>query len=170
MEDYELEEPREQVEAAKKTRLWVLPLIVSMLLIAVGVGAFFGGISYQKGRQSNPVGVEDVAQSGRASPGQPGDVNGPMSGGGPGVMGEVTAVSSSSISVKDTKTGSSSTYSITSSTKVLNNGQAATISDIKVGDSVIVVPNTSQSGVADQIMLAPAKGGGNPPTGNATSV
>lgn len=68
--------------------------------------------------------------------------------------GTVTAVSDSSITVK-TARGTTVTYTITSSTTVDNNGSSASVSDIKVGDTVAVRQTTDTTGDAASIQLNP---------------
>ncbi len=76
-----------------------------------------------------------------------------------GAMGEVTAVSASSISIEDMRSGETSTFSINSSTEILDEGETAEVSDIEVGDNVMVVPDDSDCGVAARIMIDPVMGG-----------
>lgn len=80
---------------------------------------------------------------------------GPMGGQRP-TMGTVTAVSSSSITVKSSMDSSVSTLGITSSTTVTDNGESAKISDIEVGDSVMVQTGSSDTKTATKIMLNPS--------------
>ena len=88
--------------------------------------------------------------------------------GGNGIMGRVTSISSSSISVEDARSGSASTFSITASTKVVNNGKSASASDIKVGDSVVVIPSSSESTLADQIVINSRRGPNNTPNSSSS--
>jgi len=161
LESYELGEQQQQVEAPRKRArpIWLKPLVGFLLFAAVAGASFYGGMSYQKGRQPTVNSAND-GQAGQSVPGQQGAGYGPMGGNAQGAMGKVTAISSSSISVEDARTSSATTYSITSSTTITDNGQSASTSDIAVGDSVLVVPNTSQSSQAAQIMLSPQVGGG----------
>ena len=161
MESYELGEQQQQVEAPRKRArpIWLKPLVGFLLFAAIAGASFYVGMSYQKGRQPTVNSAND-GQAGQSVPGQQGAVYGPMGGNAQGAMGKVTAISSSSISVEDASTSSATTYSITSSTTITYNGQSASTSDIAVGDSVLVVTNTSQSSKAAQIMLSPQVGGG----------
>ena len=71
------------------------------------------------------------------------------------VLGQVTAISSTSISVQDSRSNSTTTLDISSGTQVTNNGETASVSSIKVGDNVVVRPDSSNSKQADQIILNP---------------
>lgn len=75
------------------------------------------------------------------------------------VVGQVTAVSSSSITVQ-TQSSSSTTLAITSSTAISNNGQTATTSDIQVGATVFITENSSNTSQASRILINPSFGGG----------
>lgn len=77
-----------------------------------------------------------------------------------GAIGQVTAVSSTSITVDNQRTGSSSTYSITSATTISDNGQGATASDIQTGATVVIIPTSSGSTTAGRILVNPSFGGG----------
>jgi hypothetical protein len=128
----------------KTTRSLVMGLIV-VVLLAVG---FMAGVSYQKGKH--------VATTATTA-----SQNGGFGGGGRrgGGFGTVTAVSASSITVQS-RSGASTTYSIAGSTQVTNNGAAATVNDIQVGDTVAVTPDTTTTTQADRILLNPSFGGG----------
>ena len=70
--------------------------------------------------------------------------------------GTVSAVSAASITVRSTRDDTSKTYAITSSTAVLNGQETASISDIKAGDTVIVMPSTTDETQAARIVLNPS--------------
>ncbi len=72
-----------------------------------------------------------------------------------GGLGSVTAVSSSSITVQNQRTGTSTTYTIDSSTKITNNGATAAISDIKTGATVLVRTSSSSTTTATTIEVNP---------------
>lgn len=73
-----------------------------------------------------------------------------------GVHDTVTAISSTSITVKNERTNATSTYAITSSTQILNNGANATISDIKTGDTVRVRASNTDTNTAAEIEINPS--------------
>jgi hypothetical protein len=152
LETYEFDEHQTEAPSKKARPVWLMPLIGLLVLLAVAGAGFYGGISYQKGKQSStntPSNPGQVDQ--QFSQGQQGGTYGPMGAG--GAMGTVTAISSSSISLKDMRSSTSTTYSITSSTTITDNGQSASTSDIAVGDSVVVIPSTSNTSQAAQIMI-----------------
>lgn len=142
-------------------------VVGALAIIIVGILGFLGGIQYQKGKQQTPIAGAQDGVSGNQEGGFGGFQGGPNGAQGMrGVFGEVTAVSNTSISVQDARNDSTSTLEITGDTKVTNNGQSASVSDIKVGDNVIIQTNSSNSKQADQIILNPQmpSPGGNTPT------
>lgn len=78
---------------------------------------------------------------------------------GGGGFGTVSAISSGSITVNNTRTGESKTYAITSSTKITDNGQTVSASSIADGDTVVVIPSSSDSSDAASIIVNPSFGG-----------
>ena len=141
---------------------------VVVFVVVAGV-AFYAGVQYQKGH------AKSIASA--AANGQPGDGFGGLGGGrrfGGGqrpTLGQVTSVSSSSITVQNSRSGSNSTFAITGGTTIINNGQTASASDIKSGDTVAVIANSSDSSQAARILINPSFGSGagssdsqNPPT------
>lgn len=75
-------------------------------------------------------------------------------------IGSVTAISTTSISVNDQRSGTTKTYSITSSTTITKAGAAATTADIAVGDTVMVRASSSTSTTATTIIVDPQLGAG----------
>lgn len=121
-----------------------------LVVLIIAVLSFVGGMQYQKGKKTAST---DQTASGQGFSNLQG---GPAGGGRMNiVLGQVTAISSTSISVQDSRSNSTTTLDITSDTKVTDNGQAASLSSIKVGDNVVVRPNSSNSKQADQIILNP---------------
>jgi len=76
------------------------------------------------------------------------DTRPPARGHGPG--GIVTALSATSITVKD-PSGTSSTFTIDSSTKVSKERAAGSVGDLAVGEFVMIMPSTSSSTTAASI-------------------
>lgn len=70
-----------------------------------------------------------------------------------GIIGTVTAVSSTSISANDARSGSESTKTINSSTTISNNGAGATVNDINVGDQVLIQTSSSDASIATLLVL-----------------
>ncbi len=138
-------------------------LVHKVILGAVGLVvlcglSFYGGLSYQKGKQPSP----QVAQTNVANGGFGGRFG---RGGG---IGSVTAVSPSSITVNNTRTSTSKTYTINSSTTITNSGATATVADITTGSTVLVTPSSSDPTIASTIILNPSfgPGGGSLPGGS----
>jgi hypothetical protein len=146
-------------------------VLVPILVLAVVAGLSFGaGIQYQKGKKDTSLPATAAAQFG------PSDTNGPRTfrSGGPGAsIGQVKAVSSTSITVTNERTGTDSTLAINSTTVVTNAGATAAVSDIKAGDTVFVQAATNDATTATRIMLNPTMGGpqyqGDGPSGTSDS-
>ncbi len=138
-----------------------LPLgtILAVGIVAVIVGGV-GGIlvGYQIGN------TNDIDDGQRA--GLNGDLGGGMMGGGqfgPGGFGTVSKVDSGSITVEDQRQGEETTYSITTDTTITDNDESASISDIKVGDMVMIQSDDDSDAdtkTATSIQLNPSFGGG----------
>jgi len=140
------EQHRAILESQKKNTSMIVPILIVCGLALVGL-SFFGGVQYQKSHQSKPIQnlLGTAVQNGGF-----GGMRGGFGGQRP-TRGEVTAVSSSSITVKG-QSGSSKTLAIADTTTVTNNRQAGSISDIKVGDTVAIVVNGTN---ATRILLNP---------------
>lgn len=117
-------------------------LLVIVAIIIAGA-SFYAGVAYEKGH----VGT---------TPGRFGAGGGQ----GMGAFGTVSAISGSSITVNNSRTGSASTFTITSATTVTDNGSSSSVSAIQDGDTVIVRTSGPGSTTASQIMVNPAFGGG----------
>lgn len=132
------------------------PLVIFLGLVVLCGLSFYGGVSFERGHKKsssaaglNATNAQNFRQFG----------NRRFSGQRP-VRGQVTAVSATSITVKDEMSGTSTTYGITSSTKITNNGQTAAASEIQSGDTVAVIASGSSSTTASQILINPTFGGG----------
>ena len=125
--------------------------VVIVVIVLCGL-SFLGGTAYGKHSQAPTT----TASAGFRGSGGPG--GGRFSNG--GGFGQVTAVSSSSITLQNPMSGTSNTYSITSSTGITDNGQTVTASDIQVGDTIIVRVASSGSTTASSIIVNPNVGGG----------
>lgn len=121
--------------------------LVAAIVIALGVG-FFGGMQYQKNQRL--AGFGNMQQNGNLPNGntqQNGSGRTDTRGNGNGnqpVSGEITAVDSGSITVK-TQDGGSKIVIISDSTKV-NVASEGSISDLKTGDTVMVIGTTATDG------------------------
>jgi hypothetical protein len=77
---------------------------------------------------------------------------------------QVTVISSTSITVQDTS-GNATTYAITGDTVITDQGQQVTYTDIQTGDTVLVIPDRSDTSNAERIIVNPDFGNGQPGLG-----
>lgn len=68
--------------------------------------------------------------------------------------GSVTAITANSVTVT-VNGGSSQTFSISGNTQITHKGQALSVSDIKVGDTVSVISSASDASQAQYILVNP---------------
>lgn len=136
--------PAKQKKSSEGIKIALTALVV---VILCGV-SFMGGMAFQK-KQNSDTSTPSFAQ-GQGGFSQNGS-GGRISGG----FGTVTAISSSSITVKNSHSGSSKTYTITSNTTVKNGTTTASVSDIKVDDSVLVRTSSSDTKTASSITINP---------------
>lgn len=148
--------PRQHDHSAQRKSGTSSKAIISVaVVVAVAALGFFGGMQYQKskvssttttGQQTGGYGMGMNGIDGRASH--------------MGEFGTVTAVSSTSISVKNDRTSSTKTYAISSSTTFTKDSASAAYSDVTVGDTVLVEANSSDSSTASSIVINPSMNGG----------
>ena len=147
-----------------------LNLVTLVLVIVVGGAAFFGGMKYQQGKalaiginQENPFSGRNRNQTGGMGTNTQNGVGQKRMGNGQ-VMGEITSVADTSITVKMTD-GSSKIILIGDKTSI-NKASTATKTDLKVGEKVAVfgTPNTDGSVSGTSIQLNPSMP--NVPSGN----
>lgn len=129
------------------------------ILIVVAIISFLGGSQYGKHHANNTSATSSnrlASTSGGFGPG----------GGARGgfnradrVVGSVTAISASSITIDDSMSGTSKTLAITSSTQISDNGQTVTYSDIQTGDTVFATEDSSNTSNASRILVNPSFGG-----------
>jgi hypothetical protein len=135
-----------------------------LLAVTLMIVSFFGGIAYQKTKVSNNP-TPNLSQTNA----QFGGMGGPMGlSQGNRAFGTVSSISDSSITVSD-RDGSTTTYTITSSTQVTDNGSTASISDIQTGDTAILELSSSDSKQVTSIVLNPSFNGGGPTTSTNSS-
>lgn len=87
-----------------------------------------------------------------------------------GDIGEVTAISSSSITINDRRSDSAKTYSITSSTQISDEGSTVDYTGIKTGDTVLITVDSSSSTTASRIVVSPGSGGPNSAQSNSSGM
>lgn len=147
-EEYQVASNRSRT--ASSVSLSKHPVTAVIVVMVLCITSFFIGTQYQKHRNaSTSSGSAQAGQLQRDGFGQRG-----------GALGQVTAISAASITVQNQRTNAATTYSITSNTTVSNNGQSAAITDIKAGDTVIIIPLGSSSTTAAHILLNPSFSGG----------
>jgi hypothetical protein len=146
-------------------------LMVFALLIASV--SFYGGTVFEKDHSSSSPVSANSASGSQTGNGAIGGGYGRFGGGFSNhIFGQVSAISSSSISIQDNRTGTTITLAITSSTQITDNGQSVSVSDIQTGDTVIASKSTSNSSDASVILVNPSLGGsgsGNPQSNTGSS-
>ncbi|HEY1645123.1 MAG TPA: hypothetical protein VGF75_01920, partial [Candidatus Saccharimonadales bacterium] len=120
----------------------IIKLVVVILIVLL---AFWLGVVYGHHNKANITTAGGFSSS-----------RGNFAGGG---FGTVSAVSSTSITVSNQRTNAATTYSITSSTKITDDGQTVSVSSIADGERVIVEPTSSGGTVAGSILVNPSFGG-----------
>lgn len=127
-----------------------LSSVIAVTVLAGGIGV--ASASTHPSRPVSPPAARGSKDNG-ATPAAPMPSRGPL-----GTVGDVTALSSTSITLA-TPTGST-TYSITNSTTVTDQRRGATSAVLSLGENVRVVPSASDSDVAASITIVPATIGG----------
>jgi hypothetical protein len=128
---------------------WLVLAAGAVVLCAV---SFWGGITYQQHR------THMLMSTTAASNGFGNQTSGRRRF---GAIGQVTAISATSISVDNQRTGATSSYTITGRTTITDNGQAVAVTDIQTGDTVLITSAASGSAAAGRILVNPSFGGGN---------
>lgn len=122
-----------------------IPLVA--VAVAVGVGSFFGGMTYAKGKPSaNPAGSATRAGRFAAGAGQAG-----MNRGGGMVAGEVIAKDDRSMTIKLPDGGSKLVF-VSDSTSVVT-AASGTIADVAVGKQVMAVGQATSDGSVTASMI-----------------
>lgn len=133
----------------------------------VFLGGWWGGTQYQKQQDSSAANSSSSLGSRNGVMGGPtmctssgpcSSANGVMTNGKPPVIGKITAVSPSSITIQPSGGGGTQTFSITSSTQEMKSpGQdqgpsAYNASDFSIGQTVGVVPGNNDSTQAQMVL------------------
>jgi hypothetical protein len=143
---------------SKKSVLkWRKQIVGVLAVVIIGGVGFYSGVAYQKHHTTNASNNLPTTASAGQGFGS-GGFSGARSGGSQRsdrIIGQVSAISSSSISVQ-TQTGSTTTLAITSSTTITENGQTVSASSIQSGDTVFVTEDTSNTSQAARIMVNPS--------------
>jgi hypothetical protein len=136
-------------------------IIIAVAVLLVGVGGFYSATLFQKMQGGTPT----AAATNGGGMGRGGAGNGGFASRiGGGGIGDVTAVSDTSITITPRSRGGTATadktYTINSSTNISDNGSTVTASDIAVGDKVLVTTSTDDTSTATAITVNPSFGGG----------
>lgn len=162
--------------SAKSTIIW------GVVVIVVGVGAFFGGMQVQKGKTGSTTTAAQTASTagaggraaggGRYGAGGTGARGTGAAGAGGGVVGQIISMDATSITVK-TQSGSSEIVYFSGTTPITKEATASS-SDLATGDNVVIRGTTSNGTVtATNISIVPTlptaptgtAGTGTPPAG-----
>lgn len=144
------QKPGHEVSLSSKT-------VVAVIVVVVLCGlSFLAGSAYGK-HHAKSASPSTAAFGGGFGGGGGGYGGAARNGGG---FGQVTAVSSTSITVQNPRSGTSTTYTITSSTTITDNGQTVSASSIQTGATVIIRVASSGSKTATSILVNPSYGGG----------
>jgi hypothetical protein len=149
------DEPHHVDSRQADQRKVTIPLKAVGLVVAVIILcalSFAGGRQYQK-HHGGTTTAAGATGRGFAS----GSFGGARRSGG---IGSVTAITSTSLTVNDQRSGTAKTYSISSSTQITDNGSTVDYTDIKTGDTVLVTTSSSTSTAATRILVNPSFGGG----------
>ena len=134
----------------KVSRTFVEVLVV----IVVAVISFYGGTRYEKHRQP-AVPKRSLVGQGTTNPAFGDQFNRRSRIFRQTLVGKVTTVSTTSITVQGNNDNASHTYSISSTTAITNNGQTAAVTDIQTGDNVLVVASPADASQALSILINP---------------
>jgi len=171
--------PKRSPKSSKKTTATTAKrnqtITVAMAGVIIAAIGFASGMFYQKGQSNGGTGLASAnGQSGGFGQTDGSGRQGAMRR--MGVFGTVSAISDSSITVGDQRSGESTTYAINSTTTITDNGTSASASDIKSGDTVMISTATSgtdstttDSKTATAITLNPSMGNGPMMQGAPTS-
>lgn len=148
----------------KKSSAGIKIALAALIVIALCGTSFMAGMTFQK-KQAKNTASDNLSQlQGGFGSGNGRRIN--------GNLGTITAISSTSITVKNDQTDVASTYTINNATIFKNGTVTASISDIKVGDTVMVRTGSSGSTTATSVTVnpeMPSMRGGMGPRGNDDS-
>jgi|GEM_PF-5717446 len=141
--------------SAEKNRFSKKMALYGVIGLLVVIISFIGGMQFQKGRGDDKV---------QQTPRDILNLRSPDSFTGRGMrhnagISTVTAVSETSISVKNQRDNAETTYAINGDTRIISKGTDATYNDIKVGDKVMVTASSQSDDAAgktaERILLDP---------------
>ncbi|MDD5693209.1 MAG: DUF5666 domain-containing protein [Patescibacteria group bacterium] len=129
----------------QKDKNTIIPLILAVFIIAIFT-SFFGGMYYSKSNTSQDktkafqVSSDQFAQNSTRAKGF-----GRMQGDRP-VSGKVTTISGKSVTISLQNNNETKTVMIADNTNITDNGIDATLENIKVGDTLMVIGQTNADG------------------------
>lgn len=139
----------------KKTMTFPLvPMLGVLVVIALMTGSFLAGIQYQKQQQKTITPSLGGPSNGFGGQGQPRRSFGDM--------GTVTAITDTSITVKNAQSGATKTYTIGTATTITEDSNTIAAAQIQINDTVLIQTDTTDTSTATQIIVNPSFG---PPTG-----
>ena len=133
-----------------------LTLPIAGVAIVLCAASFAAGVAYQKDHSKTTSVTSATGSTNGGFTGGRGGGFGRRAGG----LGQVTAVSPTSITISNQRTGANTSYTINSSTAISDNGQTVITSDIQIGDTVVITTNGSGSTTATRILVNPSFSGG----------
>jgi len=129
------------METTSNNKLWIITIAI-IAVIVIGVGAFLGGISYQKSKDKNTtITASANSKFGGFSGGSGGSTSSGRRMGFGGLSGTIASISSSGITIT-TSSGSTETINFETGTTYATE-TATTQSDLAVGQTVTVTPDFS---------------------------
>jgi hypothetical protein len=136
----------------KEVKIMKNPIVIVLLLLVVGAGAFFGGIKYQQSQQANSFGQFSRGQRLNRGNGQLPAGMGQRAG---QVIGEIISQDDKSLTVK--MADNSSKIVLLLKTTTVSKAAEGKVTDLKVGEKVRVfgTNNTDGSVIAQNIQLNP---------------
>jgi hypothetical protein len=137
------------------------PLLVAVFIVVI-VASFFGGMQYQKSRGEKTNQAKNSQGFDQQNGNFPGRFNGQRQ---RPTVGTVASITGKTIKISLENNGGDKTIMVTDSTNITNDNSGATISDIKTGDTLMVVGKTNNDGTitAEMIRINPSF---NTPSGN----
>lgn len=154
--------PKKKVTKDYKSKQPTLNKGVFLFIFAILIASvsFYGGTAYEKDHPSSSSTSLNSSSSSQSGYGGNGGGYSRFGGGVSNrVFGQVSAISSGSISIQDSRTGTTVTLTINSSTQITDSGQSVSASDIQTGDTVIATKSSSNSSDASTILVNPSFGG-----------
>jgi hypothetical protein len=139
-------QPKKTISFSFNTQTIAKLLLVAVLLVL----AFIGGVFYSnhQNRAIALIGGDSVMHAGGSGLVRRN-----------GIIGNITAVSSSTITLTSLRSDQSKTYKLNSSTKIIDDGQIVQTNQLNIGEKAIVITSSATTDTATTIIVNPAFGG-----------